>query len=98
MGAGLEGEGRDREEEHRSEGGEGGEAFPWVAGHGLRVARGVGGGKGIGALSTQDRGVGVRDFKGLRVGVRVALRIGEGVAECVGCGGRWWVGSRPTAR
>jgi len=56
--AGLEGEGQHREEEDRGEGGEGGEAFSWIAGHGERVARGVGGRKGIGPLSTVDRGRG----------------------------------------
>lgn len=67
---GLEGEGQYSEEEHRSEGGEGGEALAGVAGHDGRVALAVGGRKGLGPLFTVDREAGRRDFKGLGVGVR----------------------------
>jgi hypothetical protein len=75
LGAGLEGEGQHREEEDRGEGGEGGEAFLGVAAHGERVARAAGGRKGLGSLSTQDRGARRRDFKGLAVGFRGVLRV-----------------------
>ena len=68
--AGLEGEGQHRDEQDR---GEGGQALAEVAAHGWRVARAVGGRKGIGPLSTQDRGAEVRDIKGLAAGDRGVL-------------------------
>lgn len=65
---GLEGEGQDGEEDHCDKRGESGEALAGVAGHGERVARAVGGRKGVGPLSTRGQGGECQGFQGVGCG------------------------------